>query len=343
MRIHEIKKKFPGCFIAGSDYETYALFSQKMFSILRSFTSQVEEYSIDEAFADLKGLTGYLSIGQAIKSKIESSLGITVSVGISLTKSLAKLASNFNKPSGLTVVDGSSIEKLLEKIHVINVWGIGSQTSAHLNKLGVYTALDFALKPEDFIVKHLAKPFFEIWQELRGNPVYALNTEDKNTYRSITRSATFYPPTANSDILWARLISHIEDAFKKARSLNYQIGKIIIFLKTQNFKYHVHEIKFNQKVFYPILVKEEIKKAFIKIFKTKVLYRTTGCTITDFEENNIIQNSLFHDNFREERAKKIYSLYEKKKINFGSSLFIIEKTKFSQKNKLKIPFINIAV
>ena len=384
MRMYEIKKKFPQCRIVNSDYGTYQLFSQRMFSILRSFTPTVEEYSIDEAFADLKGLrsyfmrakqaiffsptcvdepvqekdfftlggkkklsvsgakksTGYYAIGQAIKSKIESSLGITISVGISLTKSLAKLASNFNKPSGLTVIDGPSIEKLLEKIPVKDIWGIGTQTSAYLNKLNVFTALDYVSKPEEFIKKYLTKPFFEIWQELRGYPVYALNTQSKNTYRSLTRSATFHPPSNNTDVLWARLTSHIEEAFKKARDLNYQIGKLIIFLKTQQFKYHAMEIDFPQKVSYPLLVKKEIKKSFLQIYQPKTLYRTTGCTITDLEEDSIVQTSLFHDNLREQKAKKIYPLYEQKKVDFGSSLFIRDKT-IKDSKKLRIPILTV--
>lgn len=359
MRIAEIKKQFPTCNIVNSDYEIYDLFSQKMFSILRTFTPQVEEYSIDEAFADLAprspairrdevgsptcASNGYSAIAQAIKFKIESSLGITVSVGLSLTKSLAKLASNFQKPSGLTIIDGPHIEKFLEKIPVIDVWGIGPQTSAYLNKLNIYTALDFALKPEEFIVSYLSKPFYEIWQELRGNQVYTLNTQEKNTYRSITRSQTFYPPITSPDILWARLITHIEDAFSKARTLNYNIGKIVLFLKTQEFKYHTYEIKLGTKTSYPLLVKPQIKKAFYHIFKSHTLYRTTGCTITDLEDNSVTQPSLFQDKIKEEKTKKIYTLYEKKKIDFGSSLFDKKTiTKQRQKKKLSLPFIDIS-
>jgi DNA polymerase-4/DNA polymerase V len=94
LRINEIKKIFPQVVIVDSDYEIYALFSQKIFSILRRFTPLVEEYSVDEGFADIKGLRrplnmSYQEIGAAIKNEIETSLGLTVSVGISLTKFLA--------------------------------------------------------------------------------------------------------------------------------------------------------------------------------------------------------------------------------------------------------------
>jgi len=234
MRIPEIKKICPQCIIVDSDYELYDLFAKKMFSILRSFTPYIEEYSIDEGFADIKGLRrplhmSYHEIGKTVKNKIESSLGISVSVGISLTKSLAKLASSFHKPSGFKLVDGPSIESLLDKTPIQNIWGIGYNTTAYLQKLGIQTALQFALQPEEFITNHLTKPFFEIWRELRGNKVYELNTNEKKSYQSITRSQTFHPPTNDIDILWARLFHHIEDAFYTARNCQYEVKGLVIF------------------------------------------------------------------------------------------------------------------
>lgn len=392
MRLFEIKKVCPQCIVTSSDYELYSLFSKKMFEILRSFTFQAEEYSIDEAFADLTGLRnllknkiyrakymnfysptgvedyvqekeffalggnknsytsdnkfyksdGYKTIGQVIKDKIESSLGITVSIGISTTKSLAKLASGFKKPSGLTLVDSLSIEKFLEKIPVADIWGIGHQTSALLNKLSVYTALQFIKKPEKFITRYLTKPYLEIWQELQGKKVYELNFSPKNTYNSITRSQTFHPPTADKNLLYSRLTGHIENAFTKARSLKYQVGKLIIYLKTQEFIYHAKEIKLLNPVSYPFLIRDEIKKQFEAIFKASALYRTTGCTITNFINNNSQQITLFDDNKLEEKVKKIYPLFEKKKVDFGTSLFEKKEVGKNKKQaKLKIPLLSL--
>src|SRR3989338_8905070 len=91
----EVKKLCPDAIILPSDYETYSLFSKRMFAIMRRFTSQVEEYSIDEGFADITGLQrpfhcSYSAIALKMKSAIESELGITVSVGLSLSKVLCK-------------------------------------------------------------------------------------------------------------------------------------------------------------------------------------------------------------------------------------------------------------
>jgi DNA polymerase-4/DNA polymerase V len=327
MRIFEIKKICPECLILTSDYETYQLFSQKMFTILRSFTGEAEEYSVDEGFADLKGLrrplnASYFEIGKMIKEKIENSLGISVSVGISVTKSLAKLASSANKPSGLTVVDGRSIEKLLRDIPVGGIWGIGENTAAYLNKLGIKTALEFANQKEDFIRKYFSKPYFEIWQELRGVKVYGLNYSSKTTYRSMMKSQTFNPPTSNPDVLWAKLSDQIERAFQRARRFNYRVGEITIFLKTQDFNYHTARIKLSEATAYPLLIRAEIKQAFIKIYQKNTLYRATGCYLGNFQEDKNFQASLFGGRQSgEEKAKKIYSLYETGKIDFGTRLF----------------------
>lgn len=344
----QIKKICSHCIILDSDYELYDLFSQKMFSILRSFTPLVEEYSIDEGFADIKGFQrpfnmNYREIGQAIKSKIESALGISVSVGISLTKSLSKLASSYQKPSGLTLIDGPSIEKPLAQTAIEDVWGIGQNTSAYLKKFKILTAFDFAKLPEHFIKNNLTKPFLEIWKELRGEKVYEIDLLEKQSYKGITRSQTFTPSNNNKDLLWAKLLNHVEVAFSQARKFDYLIGKIVIFLKTQDFKYHSVEIKLSEKTAYPYLIRDQLITAFDKIYKKGIMYRATGCNILDFQENNISQISLFSQNKRlEEKIKKIYPLYEAKKIDFGSSLF--DQESFSRrrnKAKPKIPFLTL--
>lgn len=347
MRGDEIRKICPKVLFITSDYEIYNLFSQKMFKILRLLSPTIEEYSVDEGFADLKGLRrplkmGYKTIGKTIKDKIESSLGITVSVGISLTKSLAKLASGFDKPSGLTVIDGLSIEKFLKNILLNDVWGIGPQTTAYLNKLNIKTALDFANKPESYIKEKLTKPHLEIWHELRGRLVYKINTKGKNSFKGITKSQTFYPPTSDEHILWARLCRHIESAFKKARRFNYKVGKIALFLKTQEFSYHHTEFKLLEKTSFPLLIKKDLKKSFQRIYKKTVPYRATGCFISNLQNENIHQPSLFSNSTEKRKAKKIYSIYEREKIDFGTSLYDKEELMENKEKKINLPFVSLA-
>ncbi|PIY69460.1 DNA polymerase IV [Candidatus Roizmanbacteria bacterium CG_4_10_14_0_8_um_filter_39_9] len=347
MTLSEIKKLCPTCHFVESDYELFSLFSKRMFEIIKQFSPVIEEYSIDEGFVDLKGLQrplhmNYEAIGKKMKETIESNLGITVSVGISLTKSLAKLASNFKKPSGLTVIQGPDIESFLVKIPIQKVWGIGPQTAAYLQKWGVKTAFDFVSQTQGFITKHLSKPFFEIWQELQGKQMYAINPEAKTTYSSISKTQTFYPPTSDKNILWSRLLIHIEDAFNKARRYHYAVGSLFIFLKTQEFRYHGREIKLASKTSYPALVRDEIKQAFEKIYQPQILYRTTGCTISDLVENKAVQETLFQNSSAQNKMEKIYPLLDAKKISFGTCLY--DKTTLShEKKEIKpsIPYLSL--
>ncbi|MFC1711479.1 DNA polymerase IV [Patescibacteria group bacterium] len=342
----DIKKLCPHCNFITSDYELYALFSEKMFNILRSFSPDVEEYSVDEGFADLKGLrrplnSSYTQIAKNIKNKVQSSLGISVSVGVATTKSLAKLASDFKKPGGLTVINGLNIKNFLKQISLNKIWGIGINTTSYLQKLGLKTALDFALKEEDFIKKHLTKPYFEIWQELRGKKVYEINTQGKTSYKGIVKSQTFKPNCNNPKILWAKLSHHLEQAFQKARRFNYQAGKITIFLKTQNFRYHTTTIKLLQKTGYPLLIRKELKQGFNKIFQKQTYYRACGCQITDFEDLHTGQLSFFSNKTKEKKAKKIYPVYEDKKIDFGTSLYDKKIKQSKTKANFSLPVVSI--
>src|SRR4029077_15354060 len=98
MILSEARKLCPDAVILPSDYETYSLFSERMYKIVRRYTPTVEEYSIDECFADLTGLRrnhhmGYAQIAAAIQKELYTDLGITFSLGLSATKVLAKIGS----------------------------------------------------------------------------------------------------------------------------------------------------------------------------------------------------------------------------------------------------------
>src|SRR5512143_1110758 len=109
MRLFEVKKVCPDAVILPSDYESYSLFSMRMFEIFRRFSPDVEEYSIDEAFVDLTGLRrayhgSYGVIAEKIQQTIRTELDISVSIGVSLSKVLAKIASKHKKPHGFVLI-----------------------------------------------------------------------------------------------------------------------------------------------------------------------------------------------------------------------------------------------
>ena len=338
MLMAQIKKRCPKIVILPGDYELFSLFSQKMFVILRQYSPVVEEYSVDEGFIDVAGLRrplhcSYIQMAQKIQTQINQELGLPVSVGISLSKSLAKLASGFKKPLGITLVSGPQLESFLSQIPIIDVWGLGPASSSYLAKFGIKTAQQFASLPESVFNKQsrlkLNKSHWEIWQELRGQVVYQINPHAKNHYQSISKTRTFRPPSGKEQIVWAELLHNVEAAFEKARKYGYYVKKILIFLKTKEFRYLSTEICFLQKEQYPLLLRKTIKAAFLKIFNSRLVYRATGIVLTELSETNQEQIGLFTDlpTIQTNKAQALYRvLQNNQKIDFGTSLYLPHKT-----------------
>ena len=338
MLMAEIKKRCPGVVILPGDYELFSLFSQKMFAILRQYSPVVEEYSVDEGFIDITGLRrplhcSYQQIAQKIQTQINQELGLPVSVGISLTKSLAKLGSGFKKPLGVTLIPGPRLEHFLNQIPLIKIWGLGPATNSYLAKFGIKTALQFAKLPESVFNKQshlkLNKSHWEIWQELRGKTVYQINPDAKNHYQSISKTRTFRPPTSKEQVVWAELLHNTEAAFNKAREYGYYVKKIFIFLKTQEFRYLNTEVRFDQKEQYPLLFRKTIKTAFLKIFKPHLVYRATGIVLTELSQTKQEQIGLFANlpSIKNRNTQALYQVLQNNhKIDFGTSLYLPQKT-----------------
>ena len=369
--LHEARKKCPGLVILPSDYETYSLFSRRMFNVMRRFTPQVEEYSIDEAFADITGMrralrASYETIALTIKAEIAKELGITVSVGLSLTKVLAKVASKHQKPDGFTPIPGRMIAKYLEHLPVEKIWGIGHATTSYLNKMGVRTALEFARLPEDTVRKRFTKPGVEIWQELRGESVYPVCSEEKSTYASISKTKTFSPPSSDADYLFAHLMRNLESACIKARRYRLAAKRIVAFLKKNTFDYVGREIKLNRPSVYPMELSVELRHLFVDMYRSQELYRATGIVLMELSPDTNIQFGLFEDALKAERVQDVYKVmdevsakYGKHSLHLGASHFIEvlgkgkrgeptvrEKTRFPGETKrrhLNIPVLHMKV
>ena len=329
--LHEAKKICPSLIILPSDYETYSLFSRRMFSIMRRFTDQVEEYSIDEAFADITGMrralhSSYETIAANMKKEIDRELGITVTVGLSLTKVLAKVASKYEKPNGTTIIPGRAIALYLQNLPVDKVWGIGPATTNYLNKMGIKTALQFAQMQEATVRKKFTKPGVEIWQELRGESVYPVTTEEKSVYASISKMKTFAPPTKDPVYLFAHLLRTLESACIKARRYKLAPKKIVPILKKKNYDSAACEIKLNRPTSQPLELSDLLHNAFQSLFRENELYRATGVILLDLAPDEKRQYSLFEDPVKAEKIKDLYeaidavsSKYGKHTLHLGGS------------------------
>lgn len=322
MRIFEVKKICPEAVILPSDYETYSLFSLRLFEILRRYSPDVEEYSIDEAFVDLTGLRrpnhcSYEAIAMDIQKTIKKDLDISVSIGLSITKVLAKIASRYRKPCGFTSIPGREIHLYLDKILIEDIWGIGPNTAALLRKSGITTALEFARKGESFVKRYLSKPYREIWCELNGKSIFTVNREKKETYQSISKAKTFTPPTNEPDFLIAQLTKNMENACIKARRHRLLAKGIILFLRTQDFKDSGVEIRLTHPSAHPSELFEFLIKGFKEIYNPSHLYRQTGVILTGLIPSENVQYSLFDDMRKIEKMERIYNIVDRLSERFG--------------------------
>ncbi len=322
MKISEIKKLCPELIILPSDYETYSLYSQRMYNIVRRFTDEVDEYGIDECFADITASRrilrmNYEEISEKIKQTLESELGLSFSVGLSINKTLAKVGSKWEKPSGLTCIPKTRREYFLKDTEVEKIWGIGTNIGAKLRKLGVPTAFEFANKDENWVLKNFTKPTIETWLELNGKFVLPLNLEKKRSYASISKTKTFTPPSRDRAFIFSQLSKNIENACIKLRRHELWTQRFHFFIKTQEFDYHGIELELSQSVCTPEEIISTVDKYFDSIFKEKKLYRATGVTLLNLVEEKAITKSLFDLGDKIERIAHIYKKVDLLADKFG--------------------------
>lgn len=338
MTTREIKKICPAIIHLPSDYETYSLYSQRMFAIVRRTTDLVEEYSIDECFAELTGLRrvmrmNYATLARTIKADLERELGLTFSLGLGPSKVVAKLASKWRKPAGLVMIPRSQLHEYLAQVPIGQVWGIGSQTTHYLAQYRITTALQFVRCEEHWIKNKLTKPQQAIYQELRGNAVIPLELEPRQAYQSISKTKTFTPPSHDRSYILAQLSKNTENACIKARRHHLAAKKIFFMLRTQDFRHRGIEIKLSAPTQCPNTMIQLIDRHLNRLIESNTRYRLTGVVLSDLKANTTLQYDLFGEVAQEVKARRVFEAidrldckYGKHTVFLGSSLSALHKS-----------------
>ncbi|MEK7602048.1 MAG: DNA polymerase IV [Patescibacteria group bacterium] len=339
IRLADVHKICPDAIILSSDYELYTLYSLRMYEIMRRYTPQVEEYGIDECFGDITGLRrlhhmGYEEIALKIKNDLQNELDITFSVGIAPTKVLAKVGSKYAKPNGFTPIRLVEKDTFLKNTLIGKIWGIGPNTTEHLNKLGIKTAFDFVQKNEVWVRAHVTKPALEIWQELSGVSVLELVTETKDNYHSIQKTRSFSPASGDPAFLYSQLSKNMEGACVKARRYGLSATGFSFFLKSSSFRYRAAQLTLAHPTSNPHELIEALKPSFLKVFRKGTTYRATGITLTGLHEAREVQLDLFSDPGKVEGTARIFEnvdtlneRYGRHSVYLGSSMKAIEAGK----------------
>lgn len=333
MPMREIRRLCPEVAIVSSDYTAYSIFARRMYALVRETTHAVEEYSIDECFADITGLDvvlgiSYEEIGLRIKQKLERSLGITFGVGLAGTKTLAKVASKRNKPAGFTAIPTECREDILGDTPIHVVWGLGGAAGLSLERLGVHTALDYTQKSEGWLRDNgFVKPQRDTWLELKGHSVLPIGSSHRSSAGSIMKTRTFTPPSEDRGYIAAQLSKNVEAACAKLRRAGMKARALSFYLKTQEFTYHGVQIDLPVALSTPAEMLREIEKHFHKVYATEILYRASGVTLRELVPDTSVTADLFGEFHRVDAQKQaigaldsINRRYGRTTIYLGSSM-----------------------
>lgn len=235
MPIFIAKKKCPhGCYVPGR-MKRYQEVSMEVVNILYEFTDLIERVSIDESYLDITHINMEpLLLVNEIKKRVLKETGLTMSVGISYNKFLAKLASDWNKPAGITEISKDMIPEILMPLSIKKVHGLGPKSAKRLNDIGIYTIGDLLEISEDFLIELLGKLGKEVYHRIRGIDNRPVNTVRKRKSLGIER--TFKKDTKDKNLLkeYVKTFSMELEAELKAKKIHGRT--ITLKIKDENFK-----------------------------------------------------------------------------------------------------------
>lgn len=235
MPVFMAKQKCPCLTIVPTRIERYREVSKKVFDILREFTSIIEPLSIDEGFLDISELDrDPLDVSKDIKRRVLEETGLTMSIGISYNKFLAKLASDWNKPNGIKVIDRSMIPEILLPMSIRSVSGIGPKSAKRLNNIGIYTIRDLFNLSEEFLLEFFGKHGLEIYKRIRGIDERAVIVD--SVRKSIGTETTFLDTTVEVETLKDYLMKFSNELTESLEKKNIQAKTVTLKLKDINFK-----------------------------------------------------------------------------------------------------------
>ena len=320
------KKDHPKAIYITADHEYYKEVSNHIMSILKNFSPFVQIYSIDEAFIDLTGLTrlykrNYYKLAKHLRSKILEEVDIPVSIGVSSTKTLSKLASDKAKniSDGIYLIGKQKIKKELRHTNIEEIWGIGRRLTKNLKRHGVLTAEELVEKTDKWLDSKIGIHGIEMRHELLGEMVSMVTNEVK-TPKSIQNTRAFGMFTNDFNFIKNELNKHIHTSCRKLRKYETKCLQIGVMLRTIDFRVFYTK----QDLITPTDFELEISNLAInllkEIYNPNILYRSTGVILDKIGEQGTEQLSLYSDNTIETKKKNLAKCFDKLESKFGKNI-----------------------
>lgn len=237
MPLREALKRCPHAVCIRPRMKRYKEVSQQVFAVFGEFTDQVEGLSLDEAFLDVtasRELFGTpIDMAREIKRRIRERTGVTASVGVSHNKLLAKLASEMDKPDGLTVIGADDVEAVLDPLPIRRMHGIGNKTAARVEEQGLFTLGQLRRAPESVLWPLFGRDTRRIRERAAGvddRPVIADAAE-----KQISSEETFDEDIRDHGRLCAALANLAERTASRLRARELKAGLVIVKIRRRDF------------------------------------------------------------------------------------------------------------
>ena len=268
------------------DYEEYSRVSQIIKNTLKEISPVIEDVGIDEAFLDISEIAKPPEeIAQEIKERIKVETGLTCSIGIAPNKLLAKIASDMQKPNGLTIIKEQDIADRIWPLPVRKLWGVGPKTEASLKQIGITSIGDLASMLIDTLTEMYGESYGHYLHEAsRGIDESPLVTHWEP--KSVSRETTFQEDTNNWQIIAKTIAELSNEVVEDIKEKGYKSKTVTLKVRFSDFKTYTRAMTLQE----PTDSVEQIRKAAFQCLKRveiKMKVRLIGVRLTHFVKEQI--------------------------------------------------------
>ncbi|OUW95320.1 MAG: hypothetical protein CBD97_02985 [Pelagibacteraceae bacterium TMED237] len=314
--------------VFSSNYSLYGDISQRVMETLSTFSSEVEIYSIDEAFLGLRGFENYEidTYCRHIRQTIKKWVGIPVSIGVGPTKTLSKIANHLAKKNmdynGICILKNKiEIKKGLELTHIEDVWGIGRRLSIFLKKYKINTAYHFSQMDRGWIRKNMGVVGEKTYLELNGLSCLDLDLIPSDK-KSCCVSRSFSQPIEKMFDLEESISTYGSRVSEKIREEGLVAESMSIFVLTNHFNRKEKQYSNSIKLQLPFPTNNSIKivkralDGIRKIYRPGYRYKKAGIILHGLSKHNVTRGLL---DYNRDASDKMMNTIDKINSRYGSS------------------------
>ncbi len=224
------------------NYRLYQKVSKKIMDILRSYPAKFEQWGLDEAFLDISSHVKYFEeakiLAKKIKEDIYNKVNLACSVGVGPNKLIAKIASDFNKPDGLTIVRKEETKAFLAPLRVRKLLWVGKKTEERLKRLGILTIGDLANYEPNILIEKFGSMGNQLIQLARG--IDNSEIQEKWVRKSISREITFEKNISDATYILETIDAISKDLHQELISSKFTFKTITVKIRYKNFRTFTH-------------------------------------------------------------------------------------------------------